>query len=581
MEFQTSPDIDFIGRTEKKERLDIGPNELKRIISKILSESKLSLLSIEETRKGAILAKSTDALGKPVLTVVRAEFHIEGVEEDIVEELYGERVENRAKNAIYITSSYFTKSAQEFAKDKPIKLVNGDELTEILAQEDVKISLAFVSLAADKDAQGYFESQRSRKIGMLGTEEKIEDIDRRYAPVGRFYIKGGQGKTESLNHAYINMNTGALYYVQKNKIRQSDVLQRILDLPEKSRERLLDLIENGSLPRENIDDRHLDILEKKGLISRGKTGGGSITKEPANMIVLLVDELLEAILSKHTRTDTSLGESQIGNVSASVEIPFFDSQHNLEHFIETAGYGVAGFDIDETRYKMEDVDNVLEKITGREIEFDGIVYLPYYRCRYSTSKGRVTYRNLVSPKYKSIVAKKTEYTGIYKVIEEVPYLPYIPLGLGYLLYNIENIAQTLHVFASAFIFLVMTVIFGVMLKLFFRTERQVPFYNNIFFKYGFPSLHTMASIGIIGFAFFVNPIFGLILAPVGLFYGYARVRFGAHTVADVLAGAVAGLIVGILCGLFVYPVQMPAEREIVLAAILVLTPVAYFLIARR
>jgi len=54
----------------------------------------------------------------------------------LVRELFGAMTGEQADGAIFVTSGSFTRDAVDFARDKPIKLVNGHELVEML--RDVK-----------------------------------------------------------------------------------------------------------------------------------------------------------------------------------------------------------------------------------------------------------------------------------------------------------------------------------------------------------------------------------------------------------------------------------------------------------
>jgi len=53
---------------------------------------------------------------------------------NIVREVYGMTVAKKADNAILITSGFFTQEAKNFVADKPIDLVDGTQLLQLIGQ---------------------------------------------------------------------------------------------------------------------------------------------------------------------------------------------------------------------------------------------------------------------------------------------------------------------------------------------------------------------------------------------------------------------------------------------------------------
>jgi restriction system protein len=53
---------------------------------------------------------------------------------NIVREVYGVMTSKKADNVILITSGFFTQEAKNFAEDKPIDLVNGTQLLQLIGQ---------------------------------------------------------------------------------------------------------------------------------------------------------------------------------------------------------------------------------------------------------------------------------------------------------------------------------------------------------------------------------------------------------------------------------------------------------------
>lgn len=61
---------------------------------------------------------------------------------ELVRELYGAMVGEEAHGAIFVTSGRYTPDAIDFARDKPIKLVDGRELIELLRDVQSKASIS-------------------------------------------------------------------------------------------------------------------------------------------------------------------------------------------------------------------------------------------------------------------------------------------------------------------------------------------------------------------------------------------------------------------------------------------------------
>ncbi len=560
---------EFLREEYVGERLEIEPEKLRAIISRLLSELNLDLWYLEE-EEGDIIAVSVDKLDRDVTSLVRIRSEPSAVDKEDIEELYEDMSDKRASNAIFITTSYFTKDAKELARDLPIRLVDGTELSEFIARyeekyEEVKPGLTFLSSKSDNEVVKYFKVKRRKKIlGFAGSEEKIEEIDRRYTPLGVFSIKKFSKDSMREDKAYIDLNSGELCYIEAGKIKRNDMIKRIMNLPPESREHLLDLMEHGVMDYEHVKGKYLSILEKKDLVY--------VYEREKGIIITLVDEVLGIFRSIFHGGELKPKEVTVKHVRSKLRIPEFDTSYDLEHFIESSSEIDKDYEPDPVNYKPEEILKILSRFYGSDVKFEGTVYLPYYRCKYLTPTG-VRYKLLLSPKFRSFVPRPSEYEEIYKVIDKFPELPYLVLAAFYLIYDISEMENKIHVFSIAFLFVLLTVIVGTILKAIFRTERKIPYYGATIFRYGFPSLHSLASIGAIGFVYFVNPLFSLILIPIGLLYIYSRIKLGAHSVTDVLGGAIIGLPLGFFSGRYLLGIKLPYELELILCIIFFLMPI--------
>ncbi len=161
--------------------------------------------------------------------------------------------------------------------------------------------------------------------------------------------------------------------------------------------------------------------------------------------------------------------------------------------------------------------------------------------------------------------------NIYYVIDRVPELPYFILALVYVASTPTDFTRP--VFAVAGLFLVSSLAVGITLKAVLRTERPVEYHCIPAVKYDIPSLHTLLSIGAIVFIYFVEPVYSLVMAPVGVLYMYSRLKLGLHTRKAVYVGAVVGALLGAVFGSLVKMVDL-REYEMVLATLFFLIPLA-------
>jgi membrane-associated phospholipid phosphatase len=160
--------------------------------------------------------------------------------------------------------------------------------------------------------------------------------------------------------------------------------------------------------------------------------------------------------------------------------------------------------------------------------------------------------------------------NVHRLIDRTPELPYFIIALFYLFST--STPSSIHVFSQAFLFVVFSLALGLLLKSLFKTERPRKHYDMPALRYDFPSLHSMISIGMIVFMYFVDPLYAMVLLPIGLFYLYSRVKVRAHSVAGVLGGAFIGTMLGLLFGLSLSTHQIPEDLEVVFSVMLFCMP---------
>ena len=74
---------------------------------------------------------------KPILKglyIIQCKRYKKPISESIIRDLYGVVSSERANKGILITNSNFTKAAEKFAKNKPLELINGNKLVQLLEE---------------------------------------------------------------------------------------------------------------------------------------------------------------------------------------------------------------------------------------------------------------------------------------------------------------------------------------------------------------------------------------------------------------------------------------------------------------
>ena len=162
---------------------------------------------------------------------------------------------------------------------------------------------------------------------------------------------------------------------------------------------------------------------------------------------------------------------------------------------------------------------------------------------------------------------------VYKILDRIPELPFFFVALAYIIFVPRT--DYIHIFSTAFVFLAASLLFGCTLKLTFKTKRPKELTPIIFFKYGFPSLHAMTSVGAIGFVYFISPPLAILLSPVGLIFMASRVELHYHTRRDVWGGAAIGLLLGAAAGRYGLGIHFPPNLEFAFAVLFFTTPVVF------
>jgi len=156
---------------------DLGGHEFEDLIERLLIKMGFATEGRKEAADGGIdiIAVSIQPLvsGRYIIQCKR---YSNSVSSPIVRDLYGVVMAERANKGILITTSAFTSDAIEFAQGKPIELVDGPQLIELLG----RYSLLEAEIQGSSPAQMANATLRNEFIGLtdgLGNRLKEAEAD--------------------------------------------------------------------------------------------------------------------------------------------------------------------------------------------------------------------------------------------------------------------------------------------------------------------------------------------------------------------------------------------------------------------
>lgn len=124
--------------------MDLNWHEFEILTTDLFAKMGLEAKHTQSSRDGGVNAVAWDA--RPVLggkVVVQAKRYRNTVGVSAVRDLYGTMINEGANKGILITTSGYGPDAYEFAKDKPIELIDGGGLLYLLEQVGAKARIVF------------------------------------------------------------------------------------------------------------------------------------------------------------------------------------------------------------------------------------------------------------------------------------------------------------------------------------------------------------------------------------------------------------------------------------------------------
>ena len=137
--------IDVIsGLDQRPNLMDLNPHEFEALVSNLFSKMGLETKLTRSTKDGGVDAVAYDK--RPVLggkVVIQAKRYSHTVGVSAVRDLYGTMMNEGANKGILVTTAGYGPDAFDFAKDKPIELIEGGGLLYLLEQVGTRARIVF------------------------------------------------------------------------------------------------------------------------------------------------------------------------------------------------------------------------------------------------------------------------------------------------------------------------------------------------------------------------------------------------------------------------------------------------------
>ena len=427
---------------------DVTTHEFKTVMSEFVKKMGFTIESSQILEDGSIdyIAITQNPMGAKVVSLIRASAYVRLVGEGDIKSLTEKMFEFKAVRAAYITTSGFSEEAVEYARDKPVSLINKYQLIDsiekrgLLTDKSLMESLEGFGMG-EKHYQGIEQSFIDSKIreeikayfvARASKTEKPLKPSLKYAPVEVYLVVRQKNmwtadsnlrSIETEDQVYVNLNNLDIYYIlQKRKrsgtermLMRSDIILKIFQLPPGPKESLMHLLEHGDLPLDTINSKELSILKNKNVIEvyEGRRRKGSGLTDYATQLLDGLIETINLIVTEVTSGISGMGEESssssssekpvVKSVAAQVNMPhIYHGIYDLGNYLDvTRGLKHEG-EIDTMKYTSKQVGQILKSVFGGNVTAEGIIFMPYYRTQYLSTLDEHPTKSevLFSPRFK-------------------------------------------------------------------------------------------------------------------------------------------------------------------------------------
>src|SRR5262249_24105642 len=122
--------------------LEMDPFEFEHLISNLFGRIGLKTSTTRASRDGGVDVVAFDE--RPIFggkVIIQAKRYRNTVEVSAVRDLYGAMMNENASKGILITTSSFGSESRKFAKDKPMELIDGNQLLYLLKENGIEAKM--------------------------------------------------------------------------------------------------------------------------------------------------------------------------------------------------------------------------------------------------------------------------------------------------------------------------------------------------------------------------------------------------------------------------------------------------------
>jgi restriction system protein len=136
---------DILSDLESRPNLmELDPFEFENLVNNLFDKIGFDSKTTQSSRDGGVDVVAFDP--RPILggkVVIQAKRYKNVVGVSAVRDLYGTMINEGANKGILVTTSHYGKDAYEFAKDKPVELIDGGGLLYLLQQNGISAKIIF------------------------------------------------------------------------------------------------------------------------------------------------------------------------------------------------------------------------------------------------------------------------------------------------------------------------------------------------------------------------------------------------------------------------------------------------------
>jgi len=374
---------------EKIEYMKVSSEELEEIVEKLFEKMQYTIEARDEEEKQVFIKAKEDNIFGEVKFLIQIDKTKRKGGVKSLQRLIEHMEKENVGRGVYINLSGFTKSLLKEARKFNVKLVDKTEFLQLMKKHGVEVkeekrevilSRVFASSTTPQNARIFFENSRSHKLfGIFGSEEKIRDVKYGYAPIGSFEVEhhltltskslfgSKQHTIKEKNIFHVNLATAEIIYLASTssstpKIRSTLILKELLNLPSTATEIFADLLNEGPLDFNHLNQRHFLFIE-----------------ESYNDFLMLLSKKLIAPLS-------GINPRYIANVDLP---PFSSPCFNISSHLKILESQPVEVNPDRVAYTPRKIAHLLASLFKGNATFREVIYLPYYSCIYIDEKKRL------------------------------------------------------------------------------------------------------------------------------------------------------------------------------------------------